>query len=145
MENDEQQIRELVQNWMAATKAGDTQTVLDMMADDVVFLVAGRPPMTKEAFAASAEQSKAGRIEIDGLSEIQEVKLLGDWAFLWTKLRVVARPPGGAPPIVRTGYTLSVLKKQRGKWVLARDANMLPPVSDQRSSMIVSSESAGIL
>jgi uncharacterized protein (TIGR02246 family) len=131
MNNDEEQIRELVRLWMAATKARDTETVLSLMADDVVFLIPGRPPMTKEAFAAaSAEQSKAGAPEIDGVSDIQEIKILGDWAFMWTKLKVTARPPGGAPPIVRAGHTLSVLKKQNGKWVLARDANLLAAAKD---------------
>ena len=33
--------------------------------------------------------------------------------------------------MTRAGHTLSILKKQNGKWVLARDANMLSPVSTQ--------------
>ena len=45
MQNDEQAIRQLVATWMAATKAGDMETVLSLMADDVVFLLPGRPPM----------------------------------------------------------------------------------------------------
>jgi uncharacterized protein (TIGR02246 family) len=69
-----------------------------------------------------AEQPK-----FDGESEIQEIHVAGDWAFLWAKLSVVATPPGGAPPIRRVGHTLSFLKKEDGRWVLARDANMLAP------------------
>ena len=38
MTNDERAIRELVQTWMTATKAGDIQTVLSLMTDDVVFM-----------------------------------------------------------------------------------------------------------
>jgi hypothetical protein len=45
MQSDEQEIRQLVATWMEATKAGDADTVLSLMADDVVFLVAGQPPM----------------------------------------------------------------------------------------------------
>jgi hypothetical protein len=30
--------------------------------------------------------------------------------------------------MVRAVHTLSILNKQNGKWVLARDANMLSPV-----------------
>ena len=41
MHDDEAAIRELVSTWMAATKAGDAATVLDLMTDDAVFLVAG--------------------------------------------------------------------------------------------------------
>lgn len=66
--------------------------------------------------------------QIEGTSEIQEIKVLGDWAFMWTALKVVVTPSSGAPAITRAGHTLSILNKQNGKWVLARDANMLAPV-----------------
>ena len=134
MPSDEQEIRQLVATWMAATKAGDIETVLSLMADDVVFLLPGRPPMIgKAAFAAATQaQSNQGPVQFDGTSEIQEIKLLGDWAFMWTKLTVVATPPGGAAAVTRAGHTLSILKKQNGKWVLARDANMLAPASEPR-------------
>lgn len=128
---DEKEIRELITTWMAATKSGDTETVLSLMADDVLFLLPGRPPMTKPAFAAAATlQSRPGAPTVEGVSEIQEITVLGDWAFMWTKLKVTITPPDGAKPIVRAGPTLSILKKQRGKWVVARDANMLAPVAE---------------
>jgi uncharacterized protein (TIGR02246 family) len=127
--SDEQEIRKLVETWMAASKAGDTDTVLRLMADDVVFLMPGHPPMGKAGFAAAAEAQAAGEAPtFDGTSEIREIKVLGDWAFMWTKLTVVATPPGGTPATTRSGHTLSVLRKENGKWVLARDANLLAPV-----------------
>ena len=127
MEKDEQEIRKLVETWMAATKAGDVETVLGLMTDDVVFLVPGRPPMSKSEFAAASRmQSQEAAPRIDGASEIQEIKVIGDWAYMWTRLRVSMTPAGGAP-MVRSGHTLSVLRKQDGKWRLARDANMLAP------------------
>ena len=127
MGSDEQEIRQLVATWIEATKTGDTDTVLSLMADDVVFLVTGQPPMIgKAAFAAAMRaQSGQGRLQFDGKSEIQEVQVLGDWAYMWTKLTVVFTPPGGASPVTRAGNTLTILKKQNGKWLLARDANML--------------------
>jgi ketosteroid isomerase-like protein len=42
MERDEQAIRDLIATWLAASKAGDTKTVLNLVADDVVFLVPGQ-------------------------------------------------------------------------------------------------------
>jgi uncharacterized protein (TIGR02246 family) len=130
MERDEQEIRELVVTWMAATKAGDIDTVLSLMAEDVVFLVPGQPPMVgKASFAAATKaQSAKGPTRFEGTSEIQEIRILGEWAFMWAKLTVVVTPPGGAGSMTRAGHTLSVLKKEKGKWVLARDANMLAPV-----------------
>jgi uncharacterized protein (TIGR02246 family) len=130
MGNDEQEIRQLVATWIDATKAGDTDTVLSLMADDVVFLVTGQPPMIgKAAFAAAMQaQSSHGRPQFEGKSEIQEIQVLGDWAYMWTNLKVIVTPPGGTSPITRAGNTLTILKKQNGKWVLVRDANMLAVV-----------------
>lgn len=127
MQKDEQEIRQLVATWMTATKAGDVETVLSLMSDDVVFLIPGQPVMRKGDFAALAlAQSGKNAPTFDGTSEIQEVTILGDWAFMWTKLTVVVTPPH-AQRITRAGHTLSILKKEQGKWVLARDANMLAP------------------
>jgi uncharacterized protein (TIGR02246 family) len=129
MQSDEEEIRNLVSTWMSATRAGDVTTVLSLMADDVVFLVTGQQPMHKADFAeAASAQTGADAPKFDGSSEIQEIKILGDWAFMWQKLMVVATPPHGAQPVTRAGHTLTIFKKQDGKWLLARDANMLAPV-----------------
>jgi uncharacterized protein (TIGR02246 family) len=129
MQNDEQEIRQLVSTWMAATKAGDVDTVPSLITDDVVFLAPGRPPMRKDDFAAAARaQAGEDAPQIDGVSEIQEVKVLGDWAFMWTRLTVTVTPRGAAQPMERAGHTLTILQKHNGKWLLARDANLLAPV-----------------
>lgn len=129
MKTDEEQIRELVATWMAATKAGDTDTVLNLITEDVVFLIPGRPPMFKNEFAAVMKaQAGPAAPKFDGKSEIQEIKVIGDWAFMWTKLSVTATPPGGLPPMELAGHTLTVLSKEQGRWVIARDANLLAPV-----------------
>ena len=106
MKTDEQAIRELTATWMAATKAGDIDTVLSLMAEDAVFLVAGQPPMIGKLAYAAAARPKPNQAppQIDGTSEIQEIKVLGDWAFMWTKLKVVMTPPGAAAPVNRAGH-----------------------------------------
>ena len=115
---------------MTATKAGDVVKVLSLMSEDVVFLMPGQPVMRKNGFAAAARaQAGENAPTVDGTSEIQEIRVLGDWAFMWTTLTVVVTPAGGGPPMTRSGHTLSVLNKQNGRWVLARDANMLAPVA----------------
>ncbi|HSH92057.1 MAG TPA: SgcJ/EcaC family oxidoreductase [Ramlibacter sp.] len=128
MQSDEQEIRQLVATWMDATRAGDTDRILSLIADDAVFLVAGEPPMRRPEFEKASRAQAAGNApKFDGRSEIQEVQVIGDWAFMWAKLRVTATPPDGSAPTTREGHTLSVLKKQDGRWRLARDANLLAP------------------
>ena len=123
MSDDERAIRDLVATWMAASKAGDHDTVLGLMADDAVFMVPGREPFGKAAFAAASKGMQGVRIE--GTSDIVELQVLGNWAYLRNHLNVTITPPGGAPT-TRSGYTLTILRKEAdGNWRLARDANLL--------------------
>ena len=50
MDADERQIRELLDTWWRATKTDDVDTVLDLMADDVMFLTPGQEPFGKIEF-----------------------------------------------------------------------------------------------
>jgi uncharacterized protein (TIGR02246 family) len=123
MSDDERAIRDLIAKWMQASQAGDTATVLGLMTDDVVFMVPGREPFGKDAFAAAAKDMQGARIE--GTSDIRELKVLGDWAYLRSYLQIKMMPPGGNA-VERSGYTLTILQKQPdGRWLLARDANLL--------------------
>lgn len=124
MQNEEQAIRELVATWLSASRTGDIEKSLTLMTDDVVFLVTGQPPMRgKAAFAAA--QSALADIDLEATSDIQEIKVLGEWAYLWNKLTVVITPKKGGAPIKRAGHTLSILQKQKGSWFMFRDANLL--------------------
>jgi len=123
MSPDERAIRDLVDNWMKASRAGDTVTVLSLLSDDVIFMVPGREPFGKEAYAASSQSMEGFRLE--GSADIRELKVLGDWAYLRNFIEITVTPPGGAP-VRRSGYTLTILRKGTdGKWVLARDANLM--------------------
>jgi uncharacterized protein (TIGR02246 family) len=123
MTDDERAIRELMAKWMAATKGGDVATVLGLMADDVVFMVPGREPFGKAEFAALSRGMEG--VQFEGSSEIVELQVLGDWAWARNRIRVTVTPPGGQA-MTRAGYTLTILRKESdGRWVLARDANLL--------------------
>ena len=39
----------------------------------------------------------------------------------------VATPANGSPAITRDGHTLNILRREHGRWLLARDANLLGP------------------
>lgn len=131
MTQDERAIRDLVDTWFAASKAGDIPTVLDLMTDDVIFMVPGQPPFGKKAFAAASQ----GNVQIEGACDIQEVQVLGDWAYLRNHIRLTVTPPGGNPAVRRSGYTLTILRKDAdGRWRLARDANLLVAEAEAASS-----------
>ena len=120
---EEQAIRDLIDTWMRASRDGDTATVLSLMTDDVVFMVPGREPFGKEAFAAASEGMK--NVTIDGRARIVELQILGDSAYLRNHIDITTTPAGGSPTH-RSGYTLTILRKQPdGRWLLARDANLV--------------------
>ncbi len=123
MSEDERAIRQVVETWMDATKSGDTATVLNLMTDDVVFTVPGQEPFGKAAFAA-ASKGMAG-VRFEGTNDIQELQLMGSWAFIRNRIEITVTPPGGKP-MHRGGYTLTILRKEPdGQWRLARDANFV--------------------
>ena len=126
MSNDEQKIRDVIATWMRATETGDLPQVLRLMADDVVFLTPGNPPMRGRKAFAAASQAMAPKVRIEGTSEVQEIRVAGEWAYCWTDLSVTITPRQGGEPKRRSGHTLTILRKNPdGAWVVYRDANLL--------------------
>lgn len=122
----EQQIRQVIATWMHATGAGDLSQVLNLMSEDVVFLLPGQPPMRgREAFATGF-RAALQHVHIEGVSDIQEIRISGDHAFCWSQLTLTITPVQGGPPRQRAGSTLSVFRREPdGYWRLFRDANLL--------------------
>ncbi len=134
MLSDEDRIRQVIASWHAATKAGDIDTVLGLMTDDVRFLVPGREPMRKDEFAALSRVPPGSlHPQVHSTWDIQEVQVSGDLAFAWTHLAVAVTMPGAPAPMERAGHTLSVFRRVAGQWLLARDANLLAPVQRART------------
>jgi len=123
MRNDEEAIRNLVDDWLAASETGDLATVLTLMADDVVFMVPGKEAFGKDQFVAGNEKTKDVKMKAE--SDIQEIKVLGDWAWMRNFLKVTFTPPGGSET-VKSGHILTILQKgPNGNWVIKRDANLM--------------------
>ena len=130
MTNDEQAIRSLVADWLAATRAGDLPRALEMMAEDVVFLGAGRPPMRGRADFEAASRGREGKIRIEGTADIQEVRVFGDWGYVWNQISVTMHPLDGGEPTQMSGPALAILRRNPdGRWVIYRDANMVTPAA----------------
>ncbi len=126
MPNDEQLIRDLIATWMSATAQGDLPQIIKLMDEDVVFLTAGNPPMRgREAFAAGFQKALR-QFHIESTSDIQEIQVLGEWAYCWNHLSLTMTPHAGGSPVRSSGYTLTIFRrKPEGSWALFRDANLL--------------------
>ena len=124
MTDDETAIHELVYTWFKASKAGDLATIMNLMTDDVVFMVPGAEPFGKAAFARTFTAMKD--VSIEGSSKLQELMVLGNWAWLRNQIDITITPANGGAAMHRAGYTLTILRKEAdGRWRLARDANLL--------------------
>jgi len=125
MSQDELAIRSVVTSWMDATMRGDIESVLGLMTDDALFLVPGNPPMTKAGFEAASRSQAAAKVRIVAQSEVQEVRVEGAMAYMWSNLTVTMTREGKSESNTRTGQTLTVFRKVDGRWLLCRDANLL--------------------
>ena len=122
MSDDERAIRKLIEDWMTASKAGDLDKLLSLMAEDALFLVPGRE-FGRQAFAEAFDAMR--NVDFEGSSDIQELTILGDWAWCRSHLRVAMKLPDGQT-LGRAGSALTLFRKAKdGRWLLARDANLL--------------------
>lgn len=127
MTEDERAIRDLVETWFVSSRRGDLATVLDLIADDAIFMVAGKPPFDKAAFAAASRDANAAAgngPKVDGRYRIDELRVMGDWAYLRNFLEIDVTPPGG-DTVRGSGHTLTIFRKLDGRWQLTRDANLV--------------------
>ena len=123
--SNEEAIRELVNRWLIASENGDLTTMLNLLADDVVFMVPNRKPFGKEAFSQNYQQTKGTKMKTT--SDIQEIKIIGDWAWMRNFLSVTFTDAKGKSS-THSGHVLTILNKNNnGTWVIARDANLLTP------------------
>ena len=124
-QDDEQAIRESVETWLAASKKGDLSTMLDLLADDVLFIVAGKEPFGKEQFA-TANQQQMKDVEMDAKIDIKEIEVAGDWAWMRSFLDLTFTREGKTAS--HSGHILTIWQKNSsGRWVIKRDANFVKP------------------
>jgi uncharacterized protein (TIGR02246 family) len=130
MGTDEQAIRSLVERWHKATTAGDVDAIIPLMAEDAVFLVAGKPPMKGRRAFEERLRALLTSHRLDSKGEVQDVEASGDLAYAWSVLTVSMTPLAGGNPVERSGNVLSIFHRQaNGAWVLIRDANLLSAAS----------------
>ena len=125
-QDDKQSIRESVDTWLTASKKGDVSTMLDLLADDVLFIVPGKEPFGKEEFAAQ-NQKQMNDTKMEAKIDIKEIEVVGAWAWMRSFLRITFTRAEGEPSKL-SGHILTILQKNPdGKWVIKRDANFVTP------------------
>jgi len=126
MTADERAIRDVIDKWLSASATGDADTMLTLLADDMVFIVPGQPPFGKKEFKAAWDGPMKGA-KVAANADVEEVLISGDFACTRTRLAVGITTPDGTTSHAK-GYTMTLFRKQsNGRWLFARDANLLTP------------------
>jgi uncharacterized protein (TIGR02246 family) len=126
-EQDEQQIRALIDTWCEAAASGDLTAQLNLLTEDVVFLTAGRAPMRRDEFAAGF-RAMMEVASIKCRSRVQEITVSGDLALCWNLLEVSFTPIEGGDTRKHAGNVLTAFRRGTdGQWRIWRDANLLTP------------------
>ena len=130
--SDEQEIRELFDDWIEATTKGNLELAHQCIVDDAKFFVPGVGEMNKKTFAEAAAgvSPEDSPIEFDLDSKLREIKVFRDHAYMWIESALVMTPKNGDPATKMAGHSLSVLEKRDGRWQILRDANTLTAVSE---------------
>jgi uncharacterized protein (TIGR02246 family) len=126
---DERAIREVHSTWIDAVNAGDLVCLLRLMADDVVFLAPGQPPVGRDGFSPGFSAAHQ-RARINCISELEAVVVVGEVAYTLSRDSLSVTPHAGGEAMQFAGHRITVYRKQPdGRWLLARDAHTLAPVA----------------
>ncbi|QEH36569.1 hypothetical protein OJF2_51530 [Aquisphaera giovannonii] len=128
MRSDEQAIREFHGIWIDAVNAGDLARLLAMTTDDVIFLTPGEEGLGRDAFSTKFSGAHQ-QLRIRCVSELMEVVLVGEVAYTRSRDSLTVSPRAVGEESRLSGDRLTIYRKQPdGRWLLARDANVLSPV-----------------
>ena len=128
----EREIREVHSTWIDAVNAGDLDGLLTLITDDVVFFGPGQSPVGRDGFAANFSAAHQ-QVRIRCISELEEVVVVGEVAYTRSRDSLSVSPLVGGEESRLAGDRLTIYRKQPdGRWLLARDANVLSPVEGLR-------------
>src|SRR4030095_14611671 len=107
--DDVRAVRELTEACIAAVRAKDLERLLSMITDDVVFLSASLGPIRGKDMVAALYRDSFGKYDIEQASVLEEIEVMGVWAYAWGTDALPLPPRDGGPPVRRRGYGLSIL------------------------------------
>src|SRR2546423_6467631 len=106
---DERAIREVHSTWIDAVNAGDLVRLLNLMADDVVFLNPGQVPLGRDGFP-SGFLAAHQHARINCISELEDVVVVGEVAYTRSRDSLSVRPHAGGEAMELVGHRLTVYR-----------------------------------
>jgi uncharacterized protein (TIGR02246 family) len=114
-------IRQVHSEWQRAERERDLRRILASVTDDVVLLRPRAAPLQGRQAIEDFYRTLWSHYAIERTATIRELRLLGDWGWLWTDEDARLTPNGGGRSIHVTGDAFSVLRRgYEGEWRWAR-------------------------
>jgi uncharacterized protein (TIGR02246 family) len=143
MRDDEEQIRNLIEQWAAAVHGGDLNGVVADHADDIVMFDVPPPHEGVRGIDAYREtwpsffewQARGASFEIVSL----EITAGDDVAYAYSLLRCGTPQELAAEPANRLRLTLG-LRKELGRWIVAHEHHSFPDTAGGDASPAAAAE-----
>ena len=121
LENDLRDIDAVNRRDVQFALANDADLMMSQWTDDVVLLQTGAPIMRGRAIIAEAFRTMERPEIVDYVLDIQEVKVLGGYAFQWGTYDYGMRPRGSRETFHTSGKIMRILQRQSdGAWKIHR-------------------------
>jgi len=122
LEEDLRAIEAINQRDVQYAKANDPAMMMSQWTDDFVLLQPAGPILRGRSTIAEAFRGAWSSVEIlESVLDIQEVKVLGDYAFQWGTYSYTLRPRTGGETVRTSGKLMRILQRQPdGSWKIHR-------------------------
>ena len=111
-EADVDAIVKLLEEEFAAANAGDVEALLDLRTDEAVEMLPGDQPLIGKDAIRKAWNQESEIIEQYKNLSIEEINLVGDWAFTRFSYTHSLTPVSGGDPIIQNGQGLLIAQRQ---------------------------------
>ena len=116
---------------VAALNAGDAEAWAEQFTDDGVQMPPNAPANVGRTMIGSWSQAILAQFRLQFALAVDEVRVLGEWAFERGGYTISLHPKAGGPPMQDRGKYITVYQRKPGDtWRMARDiwnSNNPPP------------------
>jgi uncharacterized protein (TIGR02246 family) len=128
LENDLRAIELINQRDEQFALANDAAMMMSQWTDDFVLLPAAGPIMRGRSAIADAFRGVESPKILEYVLDIQEVKVLGDYAFQWGTYHYSVRSRAGGETVRTSGKLMRILQRQPdGAWKMHRTISTVDP------------------
>ena len=128
LENDLRAIEAINQRDVQYALANDAAMMMSQWTDDIVLLPPAGPIQRGRSVIAEAFRGVESPEIVESVLDIQEIKVLGDFAFEWGTYHYSVRPRGGGEMVRTSGKLMRILQRQLdGSWKIYRGISTVDP------------------